>query len=602
MFRKILFFLLLSTVSVSAQDNSDPGPTCFDVKILPENHDYYLENTDQYVVCMDQRVTIVPTLNAPLRRTNMYDVEQVPFAPWPTTGIDIPVTTVDAFANAPVPLPFKFCFFDETYEDVYVHGNGFLAFSNTGTPQSQTNNDPQDAIPTSAQGYLNTIMLFKHNHWNTGTQGALRYEVYGEAPCRVFVVTFVDLLSYQLTPTLCPPAVVDGQTHQFALHETTNFIDIIITRHNSCPLTNAGRAVMGINKDATQGYSPPGRNLGLFDALQETWRFTPSGEKMYRMEWLVDGVVVNNSDAPFNVVIDKSKIITAKLIAETCEEEYSDQYEVRFRPAIDLDAIELDRLIVCDKNQNTYDLNELSQMVKDSQPGVDPQELAKLKFLYYPTEDDAINKTNQIRNPREYPIEMGENELYIRVETEIADCFEIAKAVIIKAPVEVKTPTDVNLCTEYTLPVLTDDEFYYKLERLDEDGKFVVETLPQPNEKQLINKVGYYRVSIKKTNEYGCENVKSFILFVENCSYPKGISPNGDGDNDYLDLTYNNVVELKVFNRFGKVVYEHGKGYKRQWKGQDSSGNILPSGTYFLNIKTKNYEYQDWIQLMHEVK
>jgi len=603
MFRKILFFLLLSTVSVSAQDNSAPQPTCFDVKILPQNNPYYLENTDQYVVCKDQKITITPTLNAPLRRTDRYDVEQIPYVQYPTTGTDIQTTNVDDYSDAPVPLPFKFCFFDETYTDVYVHGNGFLAFSNTGRPASQTNNDPQDAIPTSAPGYLKTIMLFKHNHWSSSAaQGKVRYQVIGEAPCRMFIVTFVDLLAYQLSPQECPPGSIPGQTQQFVLHETTNFIDIVVTQSNSCPLTPAGFSVMGINKDATQGYSPPGRNRGSWDAIQESWRFTPSGEKMYKMEWLVDGLSVNNNEAPFDVVIDKPKIITAKLIGETCDEEHISKYEIRVRPAIDLGVISLDRLIVCDKNQNTYNLTELAQMVKDGQPNVSPEELAKLRFLYYPTESDALNKTKQINNPREYPIKLGENELYVRVESEIANCFEIAKALIIKAPVEVKIPVNVNLCEKYTLPVLTDNEFYYKLERLDEDGNFVVENLAVPSENQLIDKVGYYKVGIKKTNEFGCEDVKSFVLFVENCSYPKGISPNGDGDNDYLDLTYNNVQDLKIFNRYGKLVYQHGKGYKRQWVGQDSSGKILPSGTYFLHVKTKNAEYQDWIQLLHELK
>ncbi|KAA5533931.1 T9SS type B sorting domain-containing protein [Paenimyroides baculatum] len=610
MFRKILFFLLLSTVSVSAQDNSDPGPTCFDVKILPENNPYYLENTDQYVVCVDQKVTITPTINAPIRRTNMYDVEQIPFNAYPTTGTDIPYSTVvDIRGDNDINLPFKFCFFDQTWDRVSVHSNGYLSFTDginhkIDTPQG--GNTPSFTIPANAGGVTNTVMFWKHTHWMTGMQGAVRYAVYGEAPCRVFVVTYFDQLAFQLDPLACPTNLIPPQTHQIALHETTNFIDIIVTQHNGCPLTNDGLAILGINNaNGTQAYTAPGKNLQIFDIVQQSWRFTPSGENMYRMEWLVDGNIASNNEGPFDVVIDKQKIITAQIIPFDCEGEDIDEidkYEVRFRPAIDLGDIELERLVVCDKNQNTYNLNEIAQMVKDGQPDVSPEELAKLKFLYYPTEDDAINKTKQITNPREYPIEMGENEFYVRVETEIADCFEIAKAVIIKAPVEVKTPTDINLCKEYTLPVLTDDEFYYKLERLDEDAKFVVETMPQPSENQLINRVGYYRVSIKKTNEYGCENVKSFLLFVENCSFPKGISPNGDGDNDYLDLTYNNVVELKVFNRYGKVVYEHGKGYKRQWSGQDSSGKILPSGTYFLNVKTKNYEYQDWIQLMYEVK
>ncbi|UUV22252.1 gliding motility-associated C-terminal domain-containing protein [Paenimyroides aestuarii] len=603
--------LTSATVRVSAQDNSDPGPTCFDVSIRPENNPYYLENKDQYVVCKDQLVTITPTIDAPLKRTNLYEVEEIPFNPFPYTGTDIPFTNlVDYRADSDIDLPFDFCYFDETWNKISVHSNGYLSFTNGTnhkTQYPQGGNTPSFTLPANADGVTNTIMFWKHTHWMTGMQGAIRYAVYGEAPCRVVVITYFEQLAFQLDPNACLPALIPPQTHQIALYETTNFIDIIVTQHNGCPLTNDGNAILGINNaNGTQAYTAPNKNLAIYDIVQQSWRFKPAGEQWYRMEWLVDGVLQSNQNAPFDVVIDKTKIITAKIIPFDCDgedkDEDFDKYEVRFRPAIDLDEIELDRLIVCDKNQNTYNLNEIAQMVKDGQPNVDPAELDKLTFLYYPTEDDAINKTNRITNPREYPIQMGENELYVRVESEIANCFEIAKALIIKAPVEVKTPVDVNNCFGYELPVLTDDEFYYKLERLDEDGNFVVSTLPQPSEKQVIDVVGYYRVSIKKTNEYGCEDVKSFILFVESCSFPKGISPNGDGANDYLDLTYNNVQELKIYNRYGKLVYEHGKGYKRQWSGQDSSGKILPSGTYFMYVKTKDSEYQDWIQLMYEVK
>lgn len=611
MLRKILILLLLSTMTGYAQDNSGIRPSCFEVSILPEHQPYELENTDQYIVCKDQRVTITPTLRAPLRATDTYNVEEISYDEnkWPLTGgTDIQFNTVDQRASSgDITLPFKFCYFGATWDKISVHSNGYISFTDGVRFKGNTptgGNDPSDLIPTTNAGLLNTVMLFKHTHWQTGGRGRIFYEVFGDAPCRVFVVTYFDHLAYQLNPNLCDPALIPGQTHQIAFHETTNFIDIIVTQHNGCPLNPAqGSAVLGINNaTGSSGYSPPGMNLGVFDVKERAFRFAPSGEDMYRFEWLVDGVVVSNTSAPLTVDIDKAKIVTAKLYAETCEEEYFDKYEIRLRSAIDLDVIELDRLIVCDKNQDTYDLNELSQMIKDSQPDVDPAELNKLKFYYYPTEDDAYNKTNQITQPRQYPIQMGENVLYVRVETELEDCFEMAKAIIIKAPVEVKVPSNVNLCTTYTLPPLTDDEFYYKLERLDEDANYIVETLPEPFEGQVIDRVGFYKVSIKKTNEYGCEDVKSFILFVENCSYPRGISPNGDGENDLLDLTYNNVVELKIFNRYGKVVYEHGIGYKRQWMGQDSNGNLLPSGTYFLHVKTKNYEYQDWIQLMQELK
>lgn len=98
MLRKILLLLLLSTVTVSAQDNSGPRPSCFEVSILPENQPYKLENADQYVVCKDQRITITPTLRAPLRATDTYNVEEISYEDnkWPLTGgTDIQFNTVD---------------------------------------------------------------------------------------------------------------------------------------------------------------------------------------------------------------------------------------------------------------------------------------------------------------------------------------------------------------------------------------------------------------------------------------------------------------------------------------------------------------------------
>lgn len=69
------------------------------------------------------------------------------------------------------------------------------------------------------------------------------------------------------------------------------------------------------------------------------------------------------------------------------------------------------------------------------------------------------------------------------------------------------------------------------------------------------------------------------------CDVQRGISPNGDGMNDNLDLTGTGVKSVVIFNRYGKKVFEHGLGYTTQWHGQDNSGNELPDGTYFYSIE-----------------
>lgn len=74
---------------------------------------------------------------------------------------------------------------------------------------------------------------------------------------------------------------------------------------------------------------------------------------------------------------------------------------------------------------------------------------------------------------------------------------------------------------------------------------------------------------------------------IGNCVISQGISPNDDGYNDFLDLTFLNdrtgIKKLQIFNRLGTMVFEQ-VNYTNQWKGQQSNGNDLPTGTYFYVI------------------
>lgn len=96
-------------------------------------------------------------------------------------------------------------------------------------------------------------------------------------------------------------------------------------------------------------------------------------------------------------------------------------------------------------------------------------------------------------------------------------------------------------------------------------------------------------------HELWCENI--IAVEINDCSVPKGISPNNDGLNDGFDLYAFRVIDLKIYNRYGKLVYEHGLGYVDQWHGQDLNGNTLPSGTYFYEFKTLKETYTGYVQL-----
>ncbi len=66
---------------------------------------------------------------------------------------------------------------------------------------------------------------------------------------------------------------------------------------------------------------------------------------------------------------------------------------------------------------------------------------------------------------------------------------------------------------------------------------------------------------------------------------PKGVSPNDDGRNDTFDLSNFNVREVKIFNRYGRTVYEKENGYTNEWYGQTTDGDdLLPTATYYYLV------------------
>jgi gliding motility-associated-like protein len=81
------------------------------------------------------------------------------------------------------------------------------------------------------------------------------------------------------------------------------------------------------------------------------------------------------------------------------------------------------------------------------------------------------------------------------------------------------------------------------------------------------------------------------------CSFPQGISPNGDGLNDEWDLRAFRVEELEIFNSHGRSIYQKMK-YTNEWVGQTNDNDNLPVGTYFYVLRLENGEAKNgWIYL-----
>jgi gliding motility-associated-like protein len=99
-------------------------------------------------------------------------------------------------------------------------------------------------------------------------------------------------------------------------------------------------------------------------------------------------------------------------------------------------------------------------------------------------------------------------------------------------------------------------------------------------------------------DEHGCSTSKNFTIDKIFCKIPKGISPNGDSDNEFFDLRGFDIKRLEIFNRYGVKVYSK-DNYTVEWKGQTDSGKELPDATYYYYIEFETGQPKTgWVYLI----
>lgn len=100
-----------------------------------------------------------------------------------------------------------------------------------------------------------------------------------------------------------------------------------------------------------------------------------------------------------------------------------------------------------------------------------------------------------------------------------------------------------------------------------------------------------------KTEDGLCYDESSFTICYEDCPIPKGISPNGDGLNDNFDLTKHNIQNIKIYNRWGALVYQKDTVYTNEWHGQDMNNKKLPATTYYYIATANNKIRTGWVEI-----
>src|SRR5690606_12896725 len=119
-------------------------------------------------------------------------------------------------------------------------------------------------------------------------------------------------------------------------------------------------------------------------------------------------------------------------------------------------------------------------------------------------------------------------------------------------------------------------------------------TITQSHEPGDIFPEGATQVIYTAENETGdvveCRFTVTVNRKVLNLKATPAITPNGDGIQDVWiiqDIEFFPNNRVVVVDRWGGVVYE-ASGYNNVsvvWTGENTSGNLLPTGTYFYRIE-----------------
>lgn len=193
---------------------------------------------------------------------NDYQVSQIPYQTYSVNGVPVAAND-DMFSNF-ISLGFDFTFFGNTYNQILISTNGYIAFEGTAGGFSAWSFNT--TIPNTGFPAKNTILACFHDLDNRSNIGQITYSIIGTAPYRKMVVIFTNQPHFSCT-TL-------QSTFQMIMYETYNMIDVQLVNKPLCATWNSGRTVVGIiNTDGTIGFAPTGRNTGAWAAAQEGYRF-----------------------------------------------------------------------------------------------------------------------------------------------------------------------------------------------------------------------------------------------------------------------------------------------------------------------------------------
>lgn len=289
------FFLLISPHQLNAQASACPS-----VNAGPDAS-----------VCSGGCTNLTATIQGSVG-TGTYTTGSIPYNPYSyTTGTQVLVNIDDTWTPV-IPMPFCFDFFGNTYSQMVIGSNGILSF-NTSVANGYCEWQITSPAPSTSSYDACIMAPYQDIDPSIGSSSDVRYQVYGSAPCREFVVSWYNVPMYY---SACNSMLASSQ---IVLHETTNIIDIYIANKPLCSSWNGGAAIEGIvSAGYTSSVITPGRNYPTqWTASNDGQRFVPSGAPNYTLTWTGPSGSLGNSNT-INVCPTTTTTYTATIVNTSC--------------------------------------------------------------------------------------------------------------------------------------------------------------------------------------------------------------------------------------------------------------------------------------------
>ncbi len=297
-FVALLFFIIFPNKDVLGQ------PGCASVTITTNGGNNFA------LPCNQSCTTLTASAIQTSGETSTYSASSIPYSP-PyafNTGTPILVNVDDTWSGI-INLPFTFCFYGASYNQIIAGSNGVISFDLTNAggycqwPFTAT--CPSSSLPTNA-------IFGVYHDIDPAVAGTMYYAILGSYPCRTFVVNWYNVAMFSSS---CNYMLA---THQIVLYETSNIIEVYIQNSPICSSWNSGNALVGIqDATGTNGIAAPGRNTSAWSASNEAWRFTPTGSSIVGITWFQGATQIGTGNS-VNVCPSGTTTYTAQATYNTC--------------------------------------------------------------------------------------------------------------------------------------------------------------------------------------------------------------------------------------------------------------------------------------------